>query len=500
MYNCFVPGSKLFYTTNEGYLRGMRIDSISVIGADTIYYPYHSARNQRYFSDIGNFDSTGASWLGKKVVSKPDGTFLFDNLWGDTVQIMTKANVGDTWMFFDDTTDISYLATVTSKDTMTILGGLDSVKKIRITAKRAGSVNTSDPVHNFEIILSKSHGFADIFDLYTFPYHYPDSFNDIRHADYYLDLLLDNLGDGDLGVHFDNLPNINNSVFHQVRFYNPRMNEIHHYQVGDVFESQIETNNVITGDFSQVASIDTIVSITPAGSDTIYYLEHHTNTFAVTAGSFSITYAHVPYNIVADSNYLVLETLMPEEWRSPHFYHFFQNPFVTSGCYSPFSYSVNKENIDYNSNTLIGLGSDGFQIQFSNHLVRYKIGFGIDSTFDFSPVFQIITSGYQFFAHKSGTTCFGTVVPITVVEKVTWPEAQINIYPNPASSLLTLSANYHQHSQVTLYDVLGQMVFSSDWAGTEINVNVDNLVNGVYLLNVTSDNGKRITRQVLISH
>ncbi len=483
----------------------MRIDSTAQRGSDSLYYPFHTPRRTGYwFAGANVFDSTGASWLGKQVVKKIDGTFLFDNMWGDTVKIKTLANVGDSWIFFDDTTDFSYIASVTLADTMTILGVLDSVKTITITADSAGIANPHDPVNNFKILLSKNCGFVHIFDLYTFPYHYPDSFFNIRHMDYYLDLLLGNLGEGDLGFHIDNQPDSNNSIFHLVNFHNPRMNEIFSFSIGDVFESSRHATNLNSGDFSITTTIDTVTSKSPIGTDTAYQYEEHSDVFSLTTSGTSIittsSYSHILSGIIADTTYLVNMSRMPEEWRADNFYHYFQYPFVASACYSPASYWVNLENIYYDGNAITGIGTDGFQVQFSNHMVGYKIGYGIDTVADFSAVLQTNAFQQQFFAHKSGINCLGTVWPITKVNELSQPNPEINLAPNPVSSFLTIKTNFKEGFWLTLSNLIGQEVIQMRCINSDEELNVSHLANGVYVLTIYCDNGFKVTKQLVIAH
>jgi len=166
-WQCLQYGPKHYFINGNNYLRGIRIDSVQTDGANTIYYPYKTARKLDYPESTiaGN---VAGSWLGCKVIEEPDGIFLFDNMWNDTVVIKTLANVGDTWPFFNDTSQISYTATVTSLGTMVVLGAMDSVKTITITADSGGISNPLDPVNNFQLILSKNNGFVQVCDLYTF--------------------------------------------------------------------------------------------------------------------------------------------------------------------------------------------------------------------------------------------------------------------------------------------------------------------------------------------
>ena len=175
-YQCLQSGVKQYFTNNNGYLRGIRIDSVRAVGSDSVFYPFHTFRfkpNVMYGGYTPAIpDTVEGSWLGNKVIMQPNGTFLFDNMGSDTVIIKTQAHLSDTWIFYNDTTNIYYTATITAIDTMTVLGTLDTVKTIKLNAYSSGVLNSADPINNFEIKLSKHQGFVQVFDLYTFPYHF----------------------------------------------------------------------------------------------------------------------------------------------------------------------------------------------------------------------------------------------------------------------------------------------------------------------------------------
>ena len=172
-YQCLQSGVKHYFTNGNGYLRGIRIDSVRTMGDTTVYYLFHTPRGgwgpDGLGSDTMNFDLPPGSWLGEKVMQLNGNTFLFDNLWGDTVIIQAEANLGSSWLFCRDTSAHYYMATVTSIDTMTFSGVYDTVKTITISAYYDSSILASDSLNGFQIMLSKNHGFVQVFDLYTFP-------------------------------------------------------------------------------------------------------------------------------------------------------------------------------------------------------------------------------------------------------------------------------------------------------------------------------------------
>jgi len=318
-YQCLQAGVKPYYTNGNGYLRSMRIDSITASGTDTIYYPYHTPRG-----GYSMLDSNGGSWLGKNVIKQATGRFLFDDIWNDTVVINTQASLGSTWTFFEDTTLVSYKATVTAIDTMTILGTVDSIKKITIEADTNGVINPSDPVNTFEIILSKNNGFVQVFDLYTFPYHIPGNINwGMQGYDYYFDLVTGSLPcicDGPLPFNYVTTAN---SIFHVVSLHNPTKMELYNFSVGEITEFQ-DHQSYPEADIYKT-TLDTILSRTSAVTSVTYTLAEHISdsTISTIPGGSSSSNTLDTVSGFADTTRLLNLTILPEEWKAPYFYHYF---------------------------------------------------------------------------------------------------------------------------------------------------------------------------------
>ena len=66
---------------------------------------------------------------------------------------------------------------------------------------------------------------------------------------------------------------------------------------------------------------------------------------------------------------------------------------------------------------------------------------------------------------------------------------KFSAYPNPATSVLNLTAAKNI-SKVELYNLLGQKVQSHTVEATQKQLDISNLQNGVYLMEVTIDNAK----------
>ncbi|MBQ8761551.1 MAG: Omp28-related outer membrane protein [Bacteroidales bacterium] len=78
------------------------------------------------------------------------------------------------------------------------------------------------------------------------------------------------------------------------------------------------------------------------------------------------------------------------------------------------------------------------------------------------------------------------------------PVSSYSIYPNPAENILTVKGNNMSH--VKMFNALGQMVKSIDCDTDELKLNVDDLNNGIYFINITNDKGEMTSTKVSIQH
>ena len=65
---------------------------------------------------------------------------------------------------------------------------------------------------------------------------------------------------------------------------------------------------------------------------------------------------------------------------------------------------------------------------------------------------------------------------------------KINIYPNPVKDVLTIEGSY---TSVNVYDMFGKLVLSSEYTK---NINISTLADGIYMLNINTENGIHIEK------
>ena len=476
-YQCLQSGVKHYFINGNGYLRGIRIDSVRSSGAITIYYPFHTPRGPyNEFSGL-TLDNNGGSWLGKKVQQQDDGTFIFDSYWGDSVIIKTQAHVGDSWTFYQDTSNLYYRATVISTDTMTVLSSLDSIKRIMINAYIGSSIVTTDAVDSFVITLSKNHGFVEVFDLYTFPYHKPDS--TFRPGlDFFLDKSTSDYYNVDGGI--VSSPNATITLFKLVKFINPNDIDLHSWSAGDIIQS--------TSSFGLYWGLgifnlsDTISGKTSTPHSVTYTINGRPFSCPAYTYSTSTYYCNVICNpgtfTFYDNSYLLYDsTQMPEERLLPENYLFYFPDDTTYCSFAPLYVTTLP---DYNE----GLGESAIDMS------KYKLGIGRVYSMYNDGNFNIEEDRMMF--HKINGLACGDPLPSAVPNIV--QEKQLQLYPNPTQNELTISSTT-TITHITIANLIGQTLYNNEYNTPEVKVNVAGLSPGIYLIRINDTKVRKFVKE-----
>lgn len=452
-YACFRRNDTSFYINRNGYLRGFRVDNAWQEGSDSVFYPYRMVR-----SDHGTLvslpDTSRGHWLGSNIRRKPNGDFLFSTAWLDTIVIKTQAAVGDSWLFYDDTTSRRYVATLISEDTMTVKGVLDSVKTIKISAYLGSIPNLADSTNGFKIVLSKGHGFASVFDLYMFPYVSTTSVP-------YSDLFFEQMGSISSG----------GFEFTQVEFHVPTLLELYDFAVGDVFVSGGDTWSYISyEDWMDYDSVTAKTVVSPF--KTVYTTFHkYRYRWAPTGPSDpgSHSYGEGSGGFIADTSLAFPFVSMPEQNGPERMWHYL--PVDTTKCVRSSWYRM----------------EDVVVFEGGPHEFEYKIGFPRLVSATFTPPwpedigYHSITSEGLIFSIKNGVPCGNRAdVYPAAVEDVNKP-ASFNVFPNPANGELHVAGSY-SIGAIEIIDVFGRRMQSMNVEEVATTIDISSLPQGVYVI------------------
>ena len=511
-YQCLQYGPKNYFTNGNGYLRGIRIDSVVTNGTDTIYYPFRTPRvaGYVYFCGISpTNDPNSGCWLGKNVIQQTDGTWLFDNMWHDTTVIKTKANLGDSWIFYNDATNVHYTATMTSLDTMTILGVVDSVKTFTITVDSSGLPKLNDPVNNFQLKLSKDHGFAQVFDLYTFPYHMPDSLSNITYTDYYLDLVTGRhmgRGEGDNMIFRGPYPDTVTAIFKIIDFHNPTKKEIYDFATGDIYETLYIEDRQTTYTYIHKEFIDTVISANHLPNESDYNISEHESdeTYVYSAPPIPEYWSyHQLGSQIYDTTLLINTDLMPEERGNYRFYNYLPNEGPdTSFCDIRGRYVINYNSMysdDTSARVILSHGPDANIVERAIQSYTYYPGYGLWSM-SFYDANSTIDQHITYF-YKNGTICYGAFKWLNNIKNINQAAITASLFPNPANDLLTVKTNItNSNYTISVTNILGQTICSLNTNNSEEKINTSNIPSGIYNVIISGNEIGKITRKLVITH
>jgi hypothetical protein len=469
-YQCILPGSKQYFSNNKYYLRGMRIDSVSTTPSSVIYFPFHSPRLVR-----NNLDTAGGSWLGKSITVLPDGTTRFESR-SDTVAIQTQAALNSSWVFYNDTSTTYYVAQVIQLDTMTIIGSIDSVKTVQLTTMKAGNP-ISSPLNNYRIFLSKTHGFASIFDLYNFPYNFSGAGS--PGTDYFLGT----------NSYLDS----NSYNFYPIVYTNPKYTDIYDFTAGDIFQTSgkeypplmtfPEINFIFQDSIQSRANTSTGINyaIVTKVWESAQYSNPPASNVTSWKGTRTLSIPDAILNVV-DTNY------MPEE--SAHRFIYYYNHVDTTSCY-PSAYYKRQHYyfpipLDYPP----------------NEVESYKVGFGlIDSVNGFRWGAQGIFASYysaQNASLKNNNPC-KPLAALAVNDLHTSIEKSL-AYPNPANEFLDLQwPTQTGEFELEMTDITGRVMYHYKGTTSPSHISVAHIPAGLYLLQLRSKT-TNTQQTILIQH
>jgi len=101
---------------------------------------------------------------------------------------------------------------------------------------------------------------------------------------------------------------------------------------------------------------------------------------------------------------------------------------------------------------------------------------------------------------SNDTTCIScNGNPMSINSQQYSSESKIIVSPNPSSGVFSLKfeEKLTDKTSLTITDILGKVVWKSDFLKPEFNIDISNEPNGVYLLNIYSFKGMTISKLIL---
>lgn len=152
----------------EREIRSIRIDSVVTQGTETHYYNY-KILEEAFLGSSCLAEYSDSSWIGHKIIQSNNGNYLFFNQGLDSILIQSLAPVNSTWILYEFGNGNYIEATITSIDTATLLGNLDSVKTLDLQVKDASNTTLVHPMNHQFLQFSKQNGWVRFFNFHNFP-------------------------------------------------------------------------------------------------------------------------------------------------------------------------------------------------------------------------------------------------------------------------------------------------------------------------------------------
>jgi hypothetical protein len=98
----------------------------------------------------------------------------------------------------------------------------------------------------------------------------------------------------------------------------------------------------------------------------------------------------------------------------------------------------------------------------------------------------------------NGTSITQSVSACTGFNEELISDAQINIYPNPANSEITIKVDdFKGNSTIEIYNAVGQIVYTGDLKNTEQKINISDLADGIYYIKISEGKMIKGTRKLI---
>ena len=426
-----------------------------------------------FITSMGLFIPSHMSWLGASVVHLNSGDDIFTNEDGETITIETQSSPGSSWVFYTWPSGDFLEATVTTLDTLTLLGISDSVKVISLQTKNSGGTPISGYYNNKEIHLSQNHGFVKTYGYRDFP------------ADTTMYTLSGIEGNSQGYQHLS-------------------VQEIFNFDIGDVFHYRNRTSWTIPSTFNEFISRTVLNKSISANGDTLKYL--YDNIYYAenwNFGNLTTFYQHdtleFPYVIYSQNQEL---NGLPEEVipAGPGMW----NPFPKYG------YSLPYHDTTYFSRSRI-FSENFYEYDSTCSCFMWPVGNGIFPQRVYASglgeVYETDPTGSPRYDslvyYKKGNEIWGTPLNWSVILGVEdSPDFNhgITVYPNPAHGKFYIESeiSFGRSFEFELLTTTGQLVYQNHLSGHINEIPCGNLNAGIYFYRVNFPDGTSEVNKIAI--
>ncbi|MDF1572779.1 MAG: T9SS type A sorting domain-containing protein [Bacteroidales bacterium] len=462
-YQMFSGDRISFFEYPDGEIISVRFDSVHDNDAVELYPP----PNIQIAFETGCATPYGTSWLGEKIIIRPDGTHLFISESSDTTRIRSQALPGVPWIAFRNSAYV-ISATVLSMEEASFLGITDTVKNIGFQAYDPEMNELEHFINDRVISISKNHGATRLVGFSNFPEQ--SGFHPLNF--YYAanpELSLVGITAEDLSAGIQNL------TWFEVFDFSPG-DEIH------IMNDQVDID--VSYNYSKIRkTIKKYLDRKKFQDSIVYRVEVTWKEKREASGE--ITYFH--------------DTITEVIYRNDAFDRLPGEPVIESyRAYTHLMYKAEPlAKVDPGGG--LDIWPTGTDTCWSFCCVdgclmerRYVKGLG-GPYGSCSNAFSFGGTDLYYVYYRKGATTWGAPIDFTAIEEQSY-EDEINVFPNPSDGFVQIFAPGREISAVTVLNLCGEIMMEKQVRANEGSLDLTAFPPGIYLLNIHSGDQRYFTR------
>jgi hypothetical protein len=473
-FKCIIDNS-IHYFENEGEIKTIQIDSVINEGDNLVYYNYPTLQAG---PEQWCYALDGPSWIGRKIIEKPDGDFIFFNLENEPITIKSQAEVSENWVCYEFENGDYIEATIESVIETEFLDISDLAKKIVLLAYNANGELIEHTINNRYLLLSENYGLIRLLNFKLFP----DLFDEVW----------------DDQIKIFNIVGIEGN---ESGVENLTWDKIFNLEIGDEYHTERFVNSWPLGEVIREYFINVIIDkeIFFDGDSLVYQLSR--------CGQKKVidNYGNVDYTFFNDTtnkiysknnfNICFLDTLAER--------------IITTGdeAFHEYFYSIQlRDSYGNKSRKLFmeGLYSEPpheciWQIVTGNKSPGLSSGYYVEglggpywSNYEWwEDVYKIVYYNTQGEEWGEPLICDSLLIGI---EKKYAQKKEVNLYPNPATDFIAISSTY-SISEVSFYNLKGERIFNVNFLKNTIDIS--GLKPGLYFAEIKTSEGE-VMRKIVV--
>lgn len=454
-----------YFSNQDSNVKCIRIDSIGY-KSDSIYY--FSPNIQQL--DYRCFTPYGFSWIGKKMVIKPNFN-LFFNQNNDTIFIKTNSKINEQWKAFNLKDSILVFGQVVKTDTMSFLGLKDSVKTIGFKVYDKTMMPLSMNLNSMTVMISKNYGFVKTINFSLFPNCEPNYFQE-----YLQNLSLIGLSKPMVGVQ------------------NLTWFEANDFKINDEIHVSFESSSWGGGnDYGYSTSQKTIYKYLNRidYADSIkYYIDREESTFRRIVKWDSTSYSYIHDTLISvirpnpDFDKYPDEPLIKDQWA-------FSQSMSNSNPISKTSPSVYGYKTQTNDSCWNELMADGCL-----YSPKYVKGLG-GPYYSCTNTFSLGGEDRELVYYKKGSDILGTPLDITGIDNLENND-QFKLFPNPVNEVLWIKTDgLILPYSFELFDLNSLLLVKKVIISNLYSINLKGIADGLYVYRIVCNKGEIYTGKII---